>query len=118
MNTPQSFSHEPSDGRVLLDSSQTDNRFTLMEHRLPPYDPGAPLHVHLHHSEACYVLEGTLAVTRDDETITLSAGKAAHVPAGVRHTYWNPTGASTVVLLIYTPAVGFAHVAAPATGPP
>jgi len=109
---------EPTNVRVLLTGLQTSDRFTLVEHHLPPYDSGVPHHVHPGHSEGCYVLEGTLAVTQADCTITLAAGKATHIPASVPHTYWNPTGAPTVVLLIYMPGVAAEAVPTRATGPP
>jgi len=108
----------PNAVRVLLASHQTFGRFTLMEHRLPPYDPGGPRHMHPAHSEGCYVLEGMLAVTQDDHTITLAAGKATHTPANVPHSYWNPSGVQTVVLLIYMPGAAAELIPALATGPP
>jgi len=118
---PGAYSDTPQEAnavRVLLASHQTSDRFTLMEHRLPPYDPGEPRHVHPCQSEGCYVLEGMLVVTQDEQTITLGAGRATHIPANVPHTYWNPTGTPTVVLLIYTPAVAAEAIPTLATGPP
>ena len=107
MNTPLSaFSTDASAQvapTVLLSGVDTDDVFTLVTDTLPPYEPGTPLHTHPQHAEGCYVLAGTLAVTQSEQTITLRAGTAVRVPAGVLHTYWNPSAEPTVILLIYTP---------------
>jgi quercetin dioxygenase-like cupin family protein len=89
----------------LLTGADTEDIFALVAVTLPPYDPGVPPHLHFHHSEGCYVLAGTLAVTQGHQTITLAPGAAVKVPAGVRHTYWKPTAAPTTILLIYSPGV-------------
>jgi quercetin dioxygenase-like cupin family protein len=97
---------------ILLSDVDTAGAFALVTITLPPYDPGTPPHTHPQHAEGCYVLTGTLAVTQDQRTITLTPGTAALVPAGVIHSYWNPTAAPTAVLLIYTPGAPYEVVAA------
>jgi quercetin dioxygenase-like cupin family protein len=103
---------------VLLSNVDTEGSFALVATTLPPYDPGVPPHTHLQHAEGCYVLAGTLALTQSEQTITLTPGTAVRVPAGVPHTYWNPTAQPTVVLLIYTPGATAEVVAALAVGRP
>jgi quercetin dioxygenase-like cupin family protein len=103
---------------VLLSDADTAGAFALVAITLPPYDPGVPPHTHPEHSEGCYVLAGTLALTQDQRTITLTAGTAVQVPAGVTHTYWNPTAGPTTILLIYTPGAPYEVVAALAAGRP
>jgi quercetin dioxygenase-like cupin family protein len=120
MNTPLSISSTESPAQdmstVLLSDVDTAGVFALAAITLPPYDPGAPPHTHPEHSEGCYVLAGTLALTQDQRTITLIAGTAVQVPAGVTHTYWNPTAGPTTILLIYTPGAPYEVVAALAAG--
>ena len=120
MNTSLSATSTKSSAQdtfsVLLSDADTAGAFALVAITLPPYDPGAPPHTHPQHTEGCYVLAGTLALTQNQRTITLTAGTAVQVPAGVTHTYWNPTAGPTVVLLIYTPGATAEVVAARAAG--
>lgn len=122
MNTPldatSTESFEQSALTVLLSGVDTEDVFALVSTTLPPYDPGAPLHIHPQHAEGCYVLAGTLALTQGEQTITLRVGTAVQVPAGVQHTYWNPTAEATVILLIYTPGAPADVAGALATGKP
>jgi quercetin dioxygenase-like cupin family protein len=122
MNTLLSATSTESSARiaptVLLSGVDTEEAFSLVATTLPPYDPGTPLHTHPQHAEGCYVLSGTLALTQSEQTITLRAGTAARVPAGVSHTYWNPTAEPTVILLIYTPGAPAEVAAALAAGRP
>jgi quercetin dioxygenase-like cupin family protein len=122
MNTPLSISSTESPAQdmstVLLSDVDTAGVFALAAITLPPYDPGVPPHTHPQHTEGCYVLTGTLALTQSEQTITLRAGTAVRVPAGVTHTYWNPTAQPTVILLIYTPGATAEVVAALAAGWP
>lgn len=89
--------------RVLLTGRETGGAFALLALTLPPFSPGAPLHRHEAHSEACYVLAGMVAVTRGDETAVLGAGESLLVRPGDLHTCWNPTASDATLLLIYTP---------------
>jgi quercetin dioxygenase-like cupin family protein len=93
----------PRAARVLLTGRETGGAFALLALTLAPFSPGAPPHRHQAHSEACYVLAGTLAITRGDDTVVLSAGESLLVRPGVVHTCWNPTASGATLLLIYTP---------------
>jgi quercetin dioxygenase-like cupin family protein len=104
--------------RVLAAAEDTDYRCTIVTLTLPPFDQGTPSHAHSANVEGCYVLEGTLAVSQSDHTITLAANGAVHIRAGVSHSIWNPTAASTTVLLIYTPGVASAIVDTVMAGTP
>jgi len=63
----------------------------------------APLHIHHECDEAWYVLEGQLTVRTGDDEETVGAGGIIFAPAGVKHTYWNPSPEPTRYLLIMTP---------------
>jgi quercetin dioxygenase-like cupin family protein len=89
--------------RVLLTGRETDGAFALLTLTMAPFSPGAPAHRHRAHAEMCYVLAGTLAITRGEDTVVLSAGESLLVGAGVVHTCWNPTAGGATLLLIYTP---------------
>lgn len=86
--------------------------YALAALTLPPFHAGVPLHRHPAHAEGCYVLAGTLAMTCDQQTITLTQGTAMRVPPGVAHTCWNPTAMPATVLLIYQPGGEARDVAA------
>jgi quercetin dioxygenase-like cupin family protein len=60
-------------------------------------------HQHPAHAEGCYIIQGTLAVTHDSCTITLTQGESVLIRPGVTHTYWNPTAAPTTMLVVYQP---------------
>jgi mannose-6-phosphate isomerase-like protein (cupin superfamily) len=53
------------------------------------------------HDEFNYVLEGTLMVECDGETVEVPAGQVVRVPAGSRGRYWAPEHAR--MLAIYGP---------------
>jgi mannose-6-phosphate isomerase-like protein (cupin superfamily) len=114
MSTQLSGSNEilasPVAQQVLVTAEDTNHRLTIVLLTLPPHHPGTPFHAHLANDEGCYVLEGTLAVMQGDRTVMLSAGAGVHTPATLNHSIWNPTAASTTVLLIYTPGVAAAAV--------
>jgi len=63
----------------------------------------APLHFHHECDEAWYVLEGALTVRLGEEDVTVHAGGIVVAPAGVKHTYWNPSSEPVRYLLIMTP---------------
>jgi mannose-6-phosphate isomerase-like protein (cupin superfamily) len=118
LDRPREPAPAPEARRILVAAEDTDYRYTLVALTLPPFDQGTPFHTHPANVEGCYVLEGTLAVSQGDHTITLTANGAVHIRAGVSHSAWNPTAAPTTVLLIYTPGVASAMVEAVVAGAP
>jgi quercetin dioxygenase-like cupin family protein len=64
----------------------------------------APEHVHRHHVEAFYVLEGELELTVDGERLRAARGTWVAVPAGVKHA----VGGGARYLDIHAPNAGFA----------
>jgi uncharacterized cupin superfamily protein len=108
----------PAAHQLLVAAEGTSQRFTIVSLTLPPHHPGTPLHTHPANAEGCYVLAGTLALTQGGRTMMLSAGAAAHTPAAVAHSIWNPTAAPATVLLIYTPGVPASMMDALAAGTP
>lgn len=61
----------------------------ILEGSLPPRRGGPPLHAHFGSHETILVKAGALGVRMGQETLEVSVGKAAAIPAGVRHTWWN-----------------------------
>ncbi len=65
----------------------------------------APRHLHRSDDEAWYVLEGTLIFEIGDDVIEARAGSAVLAPAGVKHTYWNPSPTPARYVIVMTPRI-------------
>jgi len=78
---------------IVVKRPQTDSPppYTLYEAQIPAYFTGLPAHLHHTTDEWFYLLHGTLAFTLKDETVMVRAGTLISVPAGVAHTFWNPS---------------------------
>lgn len=96
---------------ILATGADSAGAFVLVSYTLAPYSHGRPLHRHSRHVEGCYVVAGTLALTSADRTVMLSHGSAVSVPAGVEHTWWNPTADPVTLLLIFAPGASQAELA-------
>lgn len=82
-DTP-SQSYDAGTLRVLVPSSATDGRFSVVElTEHPPYR--TPAHVHPEMDESFYVLEGTLALEIDGRSHRLPVGSFVHIPRGTVH---------------------------------
>src|SRR3712207_6024293 len=64
--------------------------FAAFESAPAPGEPGPPPHRHRAYDEAFYVLDGAIEFRVDDRVVTLGAGRFAHGPPGVAHTFRNP----------------------------
>ncbi len=71
----------------------------------PGYAP--PLHIHLHESEAFYILEGEFVFTIGDQEIPAPAGSLISVPRGRLHRFRNAGSAPGKMLIVFWPAVAF-----------
>jgi mannose-6-phosphate isomerase-like protein (cupin superfamily) len=105
------------EGEVVGDSP--DRRVEILsEHetlhatwaRLGPRREGADLHVHHHHTDLFYVLEGELTVRLgvEDQGVVVPAGKLARVPPLVVHGFRNGSEAKVSYLNLHAPGRRFA----------
>jgi quercetin dioxygenase-like cupin family protein len=71
---------------------------------------GADLHVHHHHTDLFYVLDGelTLRLGVDGETVGVPAGAAARMPPGVVHGFRNASRHDVRYLNLHAPGCEFA----------
>ncbi len=78
--------------------------------RFGPGRDGADLHVHHHHTDFFYVLDGeiTLRLGLEGETRPIPAGTLARVPPHVVHGFRNGSGADARYLNFHAPGQGFA----------
>src|SRR5215212_4292218 len=89
--------------RYMIDSADTDGRFALIEHRIPPRTLAAPLHVHEREDEYSYVLSGRMGAQIGDDTIEAGPGELVFKPRGIWHSFWNPGDEETVLLELISP---------------
>jgi mannose-6-phosphate isomerase-like protein (cupin superfamily) len=107
----------PGGGEIIGDSP--DRRVEIVsDHeslhatwsRFGPHREGADLHVHRHHSDLFYVLEGELTVRLgiEDEGVVVPAGTLARVPPLVVHGFRNESDAELRYLNFHAPGQAFA----------
>jgi quercetin dioxygenase-like cupin family protein len=107
----------PGGGEVVGDSP--DRRVEILSDdetlhatwsRFGPRRDGADLHVHRHHTDLFYVLDGELTVGLgvDDEPVVVPAGTLARVPPLVVHGFRNASNAEVRYLNLHAPGMRFA----------
>ena len=89
--------------RYLIEASDTDGRFALIEHTIPPRMLAAPLHTHEREDEYSYVLAGRMGAQIGDESVEAGPGELVHKPRGIPHAFWNPGDDETVLLELISP---------------
>jgi mannose-6-phosphate isomerase-like protein (cupin superfamily) len=107
----------PGGGEIIGDSA--DRRVEILSEddslhatwsRFGAGRDGADLHVHRHHSDLFYVLDGELTVKlgADGDEVTVRAGSVARVPPLVVHGFRNASDADVRYLNFHVPGCGFA----------
>src|SRR6476659_3471004 len=90
--------------RFMIDGDETEGRFSLVEHPMPPRALAAPLHRHLREDEYSYVLEGRVGALLGDDVIVASPGDLIFKPRNQWHTFWNAGDEPARLLEIISPA--------------
>jgi len=98
--------HQAGSSEILVKATgdETGGTFFLSESTIAPGFPGPPPHRHERLVDMFYVLEGVLTVRLGEETHQLEAGTFVCVPAGVVHTFSNPSDRPVRFLNFNTPA--------------
>ena len=94
--------------RFMIDGDETEGRFSLVEHPMPPRALAAPLHRHLREDEYSFVLEGRVGALLGDEVVVAGPGDLLFKPRNQWHTFWNAGDEPCRILEIIAPA-GFEH---------
>jgi quercetin dioxygenase-like cupin family protein len=96
----------PVGGRMVVKvrDEYTAGAYSIHDNTIPAGAPGPRPHIHRHHEEAFYVLEGELTVRVGPRTIIAPAGSFVVVPRGIVHQPSNPGAQPTRFLLIFSPA--------------
>jgi quercetin dioxygenase-like cupin family protein len=79
----------------------------LSEFNYAPGQEGPPRHIHRHHADAFYELEGRLRLTLDEEHRILDPGGFVLIPPEVIHTFANPDPEPARYLNLHAPGMGF-----------
>jgi mannose-6-phosphate isomerase-like protein (cupin superfamily) len=90
--------------RFMIDGAETSERFSLVEHPMPPRSLAAPLHRHTREDEYTFVLEGQCGCLLGDEVLVAGVGDLVWKPANQWHTFWNPGDEPARILEIISPA--------------
>lgn len=89
--------------RFLINAPDTDGRFALVEHLLPPHTLAAPLHRHTKEDEYSFILEGRVGAQLGEHEVYGTAGFLIFKPRGQWHTFWNAGDAPARILEIISP---------------
>jgi mannose-6-phosphate isomerase-like protein (cupin superfamily) len=90
--------------RFMIPGEDTDERFSLVEHPIPPLSLAAPLHRHTREDEYSFVLEGRMGALLGDEVVYAEVGDLVYKPRGQWHTFWNAGDEPCRILEIIAPA--------------
>ena len=94
--------------RYIVRSDQTDGRFALIEHTIPPRGLAAPVHTHRNEDEYSYVLSGRMGAMVGDEVVEAGPGELVIKPRGIPHSFWNGGDEEVRLLELISPG-GFAR---------
>jgi mannose-6-phosphate isomerase-like protein (cupin superfamily) len=113
MQTKQPATVSPDEGkradfpglgsRYVIESDQTDGRFALIEHTIPPHALAAPVHTHAHEDEYSFVLSGHLGALVGDEVVEAGPGELVRKPRGIPHAFWNAGDEEVRLLELISP---------------
>ena len=90
--------------RFMLDGPEAAQRFSLVEHPMPPRALAAPLHRHSREDEYSFVIEGRMGALLGDHEVYADAGDLVHKPRDQWHTFWNAGDEPCRILEIISPA--------------
>ncbi|MEK6250680.1 MAG: cupin domain-containing protein [Actinomycetota bacterium] len=89
--------------RYLMRSSQTDGRFALIEHTIPPRGLAAPIHTHQNEDEYSFVLTGRMGAQIGDDVVEAGPGELVTKPRGIPHAFWSASDEETRLLELISP---------------
>ena len=90
--------------RFMIDGTEAGERFSLVEHPMPPRALAAPLHRHTREDEYSFVIEGRMGALLGDEVLEAGPGDLVFKPRDQWHTFWNAGDEPCRILEIISPA--------------
>ena len=88
----------------MIDGAEADERFSLVEHPMPPKALAAPLHRHTREDEYSFVIEGRMGALLGEEVLEAGPGDLVFKPRDQWHTFWNAGDEPCRILEIISPA--------------
>jgi mannose-6-phosphate isomerase-like protein (cupin superfamily) len=89
--------------RFMIDSTETDGRFGLLQHIFEPKALAAPMHRHHDEDEYTYVLSGRIGAVLGGQEVFGGPGDLIFKPRNQWHTFWNAGDEPAVVMEIISP---------------
>lgn len=86
-----------------IESDESEGRFSVVEHPIPPRTLAAPLHFHTREDEYSFVLEGTLGGLLGNRVVEAGPGSWVFKPRGEWHTFWNAGTTECRILEVISP---------------
>ena len=90
--------------RFMVDGSDSDGRFALVQHLFAPKALAAPMHRHHKEDEYTYVLTGRIGAVLGGVEVVAEPGDLLFKPRGQWHTFWNAGDEPASCLEIISPA--------------
>ena len=90
--------------RFMIDGSEAQERFALVEHLMSARALAAPLHRHTREDEYSFILEGRMGALLGDDVVEAGPGDLVHKPRDQWHTFWNAGDEPCRLLEIISPA--------------
>lgn len=87
-----------------IEGGETDGRFSVIDHPIPPRTLAAPLHFHRREGEYSYVLEGRMGGLLGEQIVEAEPGSWVFKPRGEWHTFWNPGDMPCRIIEVISPA--------------
>jgi mannose-6-phosphate isomerase-like protein (cupin superfamily) len=87
-----------------IEGFESEGRFSVVEHPIPPRSLAAPLHFHHREDEYSYVLEGTMGGLLGDEVVEAGPGTWVFKPRGEWHTFWNAGDTPCRIIEVISPS--------------
>jgi len=106
----------PGEGEIVTDRPERTLRILadleqiiVTWFRYQPGEKGPDPHVHHHHTDSFYVLEGEIEVSLgpDQQAFTATPGMLTAAPPDVVHSYRNASDGTAVFLNFHVPSLGF-----------
>ena len=88
---------------VKISAADTGGCYSLIEDNMSA-EFTLGLHLHRHHAESFYILEGTLPFYIDGDWLEANSGSTIHIPPGVPHAVDKPIGGPARMLMIIQPS--------------
>jgi quercetin dioxygenase-like cupin family protein len=102
---PEVVGGDPTQVRLLADSSATGGALSTVRVTLGEGADGAVPHLHRNSAEMFYLLDGAAELLSGDDVVTAERGDLVVVPPGKPHAFAAVPGSTADILIVITPGV-------------